>query len=43
MDVEKRSFEKIIENERGRLSQMLASYRSWVREAVIRCRILSKN
>ena len=32
MDVEKRSFKKIIENERGRLSQMPVSNRSWVWE-----------
>ena len=43
MGVEKRSFEKIIENERGRLSQMPVSNGCWVREEFIRSRILSKN
>ena len=35
MDVEKRGFEKIIENERGRLSQVPASYGGWVRETFV--------
>ena len=35
MNVEKRIFEKIIENERGRLSQMLASYGGWVWETFV--------